>query len=62
MLSNAEETLPTTEKAATIGASTDHDADSALNAERTEDPQLGEGMDAESTPCTTITDMPEHDI
>lgn len=62
MLGDAEETIPTTEEAATIGASTDHDADNALNAERTEDPQLGEGMDAESTPCTTVTDVPEDDI
>ncbi|KAH6921100.1 hypothetical protein HPB50_027917 [Hyalomma asiaticum] len=55
-------TVPTTDKAATIEASTDHEADSALNAERTEDPQLGEGMDAESTPRTTVVDMPEDDI
>ncbi|KAH6930600.1 hypothetical protein HPB50_015172 [Hyalomma asiaticum] len=61
MLSNAEETLETTYKAATIVASTDHDADSTLSAERTEDPLLGEGIDAESPPCTTVTDMPEED-
>ncbi|KAH6924474.1 hypothetical protein HPB50_018833 [Hyalomma asiaticum] len=39
-------TISTTDKAATIGASTDHDADSALNAEWTKDPQLADDMDA----------------
>ncbi|KAH7976917.1 hypothetical protein HPB52_021494 [Rhipicephalus sanguineus] len=61
MLSDTEETLTATDKAATIGSSTDHNTASIPTAERTNDPQLGEGMDEDSAAFNTVTDATEDD-
>ncbi|KAH7969550.1 hypothetical protein HPB52_019382 [Rhipicephalus sanguineus] len=61
MLSDTEETLTATDKAATIGSSTDHNTASIPTAERTNDPQLGEGMDEHSAAFNTVMDATEDD-
>ncbi|KAH7942835.1 hypothetical protein HPB52_001689 [Rhipicephalus sanguineus] len=59
MLSDAEETLTATDKESTIGATTDHITASFSTAEHTNDPQLGEGMDEDSTAFNFVTDTAE---
>ncbi|KAH7967740.1 hypothetical protein HPB52_002093 [Rhipicephalus sanguineus] len=59
MLSDTEETLTATDKAATIGSSTYHNTASIPTAERTNDPQLGEVMDEDSAAFNTVTDATE---
>ncbi|KAH7940237.1 hypothetical protein HPB52_022557 [Rhipicephalus sanguineus] len=61
VLSDTEETLTATDKAATIGSSTDHNTASIPTAQRMNDPQVGEGMDEDSAAFNTVTDATEDD-
>ncbi|KAH7941976.1 hypothetical protein HPB49_019089 [Dermacentor silvarum] len=59
MLSNAEETLTTEDKPATIGALSDRDAASVPITEQTNDSPPGEDMDEDTTPLAIDTDTIE---
>ncbi|KAH7971497.1 hypothetical protein HPB49_025113 [Dermacentor silvarum] len=59
MLSNAEETLTTDDKPATIGALSDRDAASVPITEQTNDSPPGEDMDEDTTPLAIDTDTIE---
>ncbi|KAH7958686.1 hypothetical protein HPB49_004295 [Dermacentor silvarum] len=59
MLSNAEETLTTDDKPATIGALSDRDAASVPITEQTNDSPPGEDMDEDTTPLAIDTDTTE---